>query len=267
MVHINCSKSNKDISAKRVWKSLKSRDKNIKLPIKRLILVIIAALILISSTSCSNKQELDRIKKELEVYKSQVDFLEKEFDKLKQELSDLQIQEVTPTNDTEIILPAITGDEVTSAINYISLEEYITVNIGEKIVFTDVAEIIIEKCEFTKKVLPSKPAGFYSYYEMKNDDSTYFHVIGKYKNLSTEDQEFNDIPIKFEAKYQDKYKYTGFKVAEENGGSDFEIFAYAKPLTNLKFHVLIEVPNDVKDNGNFDLYIFNGESKYKIEVK
>ena len=260
MALINCPESNKNISSVGNWKNLTNRGKHMKSPVKQFIIVIMVILIMISNTACatSNKQGLDQVKKDLDAYKSQVDILKAENEKLKQELYDLQNKAVLGTNVTE---------EVPSILNTPSPEEYKTVNVGDKIVFTDVAEVIIEKCEFTKKVLPSQPDGYYSYYEEKDPDNTYFHVIGKYKNLATEEQDFDDIPVKFEAKYQDKYKYTGFKVAEENGGSDFDIFAYAKPLTNLKFHVLIEVPNEVKDNGDFDLYFFNGESRYKIKVK
>jgi len=227
---------------------------------KNISLVIIFIFISTFFTACtgSDNKELDQIKKDLEAYKSQVDVLKEENEKLKQQLSDLQDRAVSDISNSE---------EISSGSDTTLSEEYKTVSIGDTIVFSDVAEIVIDKCEFTKKVLPSKPDGLYSYYEAKDADVIFFHVTGKYKNLTTEEQDFDYIPIRFEAKYQEKYKYTGFKVAEENGGSDFDILAYAKPLTNLKFHVLIEVPMEVENNGNFDLYIFNGESKYKLKVK
>lgn len=234
-----------------------------KKDIKHFLTLILIMLILVSLTACAGSdKELVDYKKQVDMLKAQNDTLKAENERLKAENERLQ-QELSKVQNKS---DSVSEDSFSKTSNSLS-EEYKTVNIGDTIVFSDVAEVIIEKCEFTKKVLPSKPEGIYSYYEAKDADTTYFHVVGKYKNLTTEEEDFDDIPIKFEAMYQNKYKYTGFNVAEESGGGDFDLLAYAKPMINLKFHVLIEVPIEVKDNGDFDLYIFKGDTKYKLKVQ
>lgn len=215
------------------------------------IIVLIIILTALTGCSSSDNKEVMQVKKEIDSLNKQISQLKEENEKMKKQLTNRENinQDINEQN----------SNNLDRAIKSFSL--------GQKLSFDDTAEIVIEKYDFTNKVLPSNPGSFYNYYQLKDSDKTFFHVVGKYKHLGTEEVSFLDIPIKFYAKYQDKYIYNGFQVAEVSGGSDLDAFAYAKPLSNLKFHVLIEVPNEVKDNGKLELYIKSSNDEYVLKVK
>ena len=94
-------------------------------------------------------------------------------------------------------------------------------------------------------------------------DDDNFHVKLSIKNLQDMAVKQNSI-ADVTLVYNDKYKYDCFEVTEKDNGGDFQTFPNLytiDPLKTLKYHFLVEVPKDVKnDKGSLKAIIkANGE--------
>lgn len=204
--------------------------------IKLVLIIALFLIVCMSLTSCSSSDS-------------------KEVKRLKTELAETKKQLAEQTKN----VPA------TSTLSK-DMDKYIS--IGDKIIDPGTGETTIEKYEFAKIVKPSQPAGYYNYYQEKDTQSTYFHIIGMYKNLAEVDLDFDELPVEFKLIYKDRYEYDGFEVAEESGGNDFDILSYIAPLTSVKFHVLITVPKEVEISEDpLRLEVTSGSNKYIIKIR
>ncbi|BFH60480.1 bZIP transcription factor [Paenibacillus azoreducens] len=134
--------------------------------------------------------------------------------------------------------------------------------------FDNFAEITITKTKFSKKIEPSSPSSFYTYYEAKGEDTTYLALYIKIKNLNesgTTANKFANVIFK----YDDKFSYDAFSVLEENGGGNFTYtnITDINPLSSNTVIFLAEVPKEV-ETGNKSVTAevkVNGETYlYKI---
>jgi len=133
----------------------------------------------------------------------------------------------------------------------------------------DYAELTLKSTSFEKKVTPPKASGYYTYYEVKNNDKVYVHVSIAFKNLMTIGKSADEA-LSVRLIYDNKYEYSGFSFVEDNGGADFTYsnITTISPLTSKNLHYLVEVPAEVQ-NGTGEVAIIvnvNGE-KYKYQVR
>ncbi|MGE5391553.1 MAG: hypothetical protein ACM3PE_10885 [Deltaproteobacteria bacterium] len=140
--------------------------------------------------------------------------------------------------------------------------------LGQPVTVTDFCEFTLDKVEFTTEVIPSRPADFYTYYQVKQNDRIYLHIIARVKNLQPDGQ-IADTFADVEAKYDNKYQYTGFCSIEESGGGDltYSNITNIDPLTTAVMHYIIEVPKEVETSGKtLELTVsINGEEYlYKV---
>lgn len=110
----------------------------------------------------------------------------------------------------------------------------------------DFADITVTSNKIAKKIEPSKPGRFYTYYQSKEADSSYFALILKAKNLSTEGITADKI-AEVGLKYDNKYDYDTFSTIEKRGGEDFTYtnITDIDPLKTGTIYYLVEIPNEV----------------------
>lgn len=116
---------------------------------------------------------------------------------------------------------------------------------GETVTLQDYADIKVTGHKISKKIEPSKPGSFYTLYESKEADSTYFALIIKVKNLSAEGIKADKI-AEVNLKYDNKYDYNTFSTIEERGGEDFTYtnITEVDPLKTGTLYYLAEIPNE-----------------------
>ncbi|WP_042210070.1 bZIP transcription factor [Paenibacillus borealis] len=141
---------------------------------------------------------------------------------------------------------------------------------GTPLVIDGVGEYTITKTSYAKKVIPSKPGSFYTYYEAKEPGTTYLAITLKVKNLAGEAMDA-DAVADMQIKYDNKYEYSTFSTMEENGGEDFTYTSISEiePLKNGTLVYLAEVPDEVESGGK-PLYAdvkIEGETYRYIIVK
>ncbi|WP_337034736.1 bZIP transcription factor [Paenibacillus illinoisensis] len=124
-----------------------------------------------------------------------------------------------------------------------------TIKKGDPVTVDGFAEISVTKQQFSKKIEPSKPGNFYTYYESKEDDSTYFALTVKAKNLYStgiDADEIADVTLIFD----NQYDYPTFSTVEEKGGEDFTYsnITSISPLKTTTLYYLAEIPNEVADS-------------------
>ena len=153
-----------------------------------------------------------------------------------------------------------------------SSNKAVDVDLGQQIEYPDNYTISFLSSNFTKKVVPTNPDSYYSYYEAKDkDNNTYFVLKTNIKNLGTEKLEGEKLP---DAKliYDEKYKYDAFLVTEEDDGSDLEGYDWymdIDPLKTKKIWYLVEIPNEVENETNKSLvmeYQFNDKT-YHVSIR
>lgn len=201
------------------------------------------------SSNKSSSEGLDQLK-------SEITTLKEENAKLKKEIEALAENVVEPSKaPEEVAEPA-------------PEENQLTVEKNKAITIADFAEMTLTKHQFAKKITPSKPGDFYTYYEAKEEGTTYLAITLKMKSLLTSAKgadEFADVSIKF----NDKYDYRTFSTIEDKGGEDFTYtnITSIEPLKSGTLVFLAEVPTEV-EKGTEPLKAFitiNGSTyEYKI---
>lgn len=131
-------------------------------------------------------------------------------------------------------------------------------DIGDTLIYPNVYQIKMTSMEFTTKVEPSNPDGYYSYYEVKDPGKVYIHTTFRVKNLKGSSMSADDI-FNVKVLYDGKYEYNSFSTIEESGGSDFTYTSTTRivPLTNGMLHYLISVPKEVQESGLPVLFTIN----------
>lgn len=123
-------------------------------------------------------------------------------------------------------------------------------------------EFTIKDSKFGKKVVPPKPEQFYTYYEAKEQGTTYFDVVINVKSLLTEGQS-SDKFLNVKVIYDEKYEYKTFSAIEDKGGSDFT-FTNITPIEPLKsgmVHFIAEVPEEVEKAQKPLVVVINSNGK------
>ncbi len=148
------------------------------------------------------------------------------------------------------------GNQTDKPIENTSFEKYTKLNLDETIVENDYCEMTIKHAEFTQTVMPTNASGFYSYYEVKDNNKTYAHLIVNYKNLKTTGANADEIAT-VKLLYDNTYSYTGFSAIEESGGSDFTFSNITEidPLDIGVIHYIIEVPKIVQESSKPVIFI------------
>ena len=119
--------------------------------------------------------------------------------------------------------------------------------IDQTVIQEDAYEVTIIGYDFGKKIMPSNPPSYYTYYEAKEDGHQYLDLKLNYKNLEATGIDADTV-ASAKLKYAGKYEYTSFSVIEDSDGD----FTYSNItdislLTVGKMHYLFEIPDEVAD--------------------
>lgn len=127
----------------------------------------------------------------------------------------------------------------------------------ETIFFSKDSKITTSSCEFSltgyviaDKIEPKNYSGSYYHYFEANSGNVYVDVKFMIKNLQSEEVLQDEIVNKVEIIYDDTYEYNCSFVTVNSDG-DFESFTNLygiSPLMTLEYHMLAEVPEEVKNS-------------------
>lgn len=129
--------------------------------------------------------------------------------------------------------------------------------IGDTLEEEDFAKAVLKNIEFTDAVYPSA-ADYYYFYEVENPDNTYIALNFDLTNLKESTREVEKF-MGVKAIIGDKYTYTGFPVAEEDGGQSLGTYESIDPLTTFNTYYLIEIPKSVTDKSIKIIVNFDGK--------
>ncbi len=218
---------------------------------KRCIALFCIMIVTISFNGCTGKiatnSNQDQLKKELAD-------LKKENEKLKTD----QKSDTTPKFE-----PADTKSDT------IPKDDLEVIELNKAVNILDFCEFTLIKIELTDIVKPPKANGFHTYYEIKDKNNIYIHVVCKIKNLqakSFDSGKFADIDVK----YNNKYEYTSFSTIEKSGGSDFTYtnITDIDPLITETLHFIAEVPKEVQSsNLPIDLTVKINDKKFNCKFR
>lgn len=162
----------------------------------------------------------------------------------------------------------ITSDEGKNSVDEnTSWKNYEPLTLDNTIVEKDYAEMTVKKAEFTTTVKPSKASKYYSYYEVKDSNKVYAHIMIAFKNLKSTGANADEM-ARVELLFDNKYTYTGFSAIEEDGGSDltYSSISTIDPLDTGIIHYLIEVPKEIQTSGKPVVFtIALNEGQYYFE--
>jgi len=69
-------------------------------------------------------------------------------------------------------------------------------------------------------------------------------------------------------KYDNKYEYQAFNVAEKNDGSGLDFYAYVSPLESVKAKFIAEVPKQIDSDGKpIQAILTIGGKEYNLAVR
>lgn len=215
---------------------------------------IAAAMLAVSVAGCSSGnsgaagENAEKLKTEISKLQEENKQLKAENDKLKEAASVLS---VTASEEVEAPEPASEEAGIAAADTG---EEHATIVKGTPLVIDGTGEYTITKTSFSKKVIPSKPGTFYTYYEAKEPGTTYLAITLKVKNLGSSAMDAESA-ADVKVKYDNNYEYRTFSTMEENGGEDFTYTSISEiePLKNGTLVYLAEVPDEV-ETGSKPLY-------------
>ena len=210
--------------------------------VKKMSVLMSTIVLAVSLAGCSSNNT-SAAGEETEQLKTQIAKLQEENKQLTEENSKLKEAATAVTAATSEEEPeaspsdnAATAEEQTKAIVK-----------GQPLVLDGVAEYTVTKTSFTKKIVPSKPGTFYTYYEAKEPDTTYLAITLKVKNLGGSGKEadtFADITVK----YDNQYEYRTSSTIENQGGEDFT-YTNITSVEPLKYGTLVffaTVPTEVQ---------------------
>lgn len=219
-------------------------------------------LLLFVITGCSEKndaagQNVERFKTEITKLQEENKLLKEENERLKSEITAGTAPSQAPVSQEQAENSPVTDEQAPALIK------------GQPLVLADIAEYTITKTDFTKKLVPSKPGDFHSYYEAKEPGTTFLAITLKVKNLAGSGKtasKFADMTVK----YDNQYEYKTSITLEERGGEDFT-YPNITNIEPLKYGTLVffaEVPDEVQ-TGNKPLYAevtIEGKS-YKYTIR
>lgn len=122
-----------------------------------------------------------------------------------------------------------------------------SIALDQTVIQEDVYEVTVIGYDFGKKIMPSNPPSYYTYYEAKEEGHQYLDLKLNYKNLEATGIDADTV-ASAKLKYAGKYEYTSFSVIEDSDGD----FTYSNitdisPLTVGKMHYLFDIPDEVAD--------------------
>ncbi|WP_405106169.1 bZIP transcription factor [Paenibacillus sp. FSL K6-1217] len=226
-----------------------------------------AALLAVSVTGCSSDtagpapEDMDKLKTEISELQKENKFLKEQNEMLKESL----VKPVTAEEEGGTAELLTTGDSPAAAD---SGDEHKLIVKGTPLVIDGTGEYTITRTSFDKKIIPSNPGSFYTYYEAKEPGTTYLAITLKVKNLAGEAMDAEDV-AEVEVTYDNKYKYSTFDTMEEKGGEDFTYTSLSEiePLKNGTLVFLAEVPDEVKSSGKPLYADFNiGGETYRYTI-
>lgn len=231
-----------------------------------------AAMLAVSVAGCSSGdsgsdgENTEKLKTELSKLQDESKFLKEENARLKEALAAKPAAASGNAEAAEAQEPASVEASPAAAD---SVDGQPAIVKGTPLVIDGIGEYTITKMSFAKKVIPSKPGSFYTYYEAKEPGTTYLAITLKVKNLGGEAMDAEDAAA-VEVKYDNNYKYGTFSTMEENGGEDFTYTSISEiePLKNGTLVYLAEVPDEV-ETGTKPLYAdFNIEGEtYRYTIR
>lgn len=149
-------------------------------------------------------------------------------------------------------------------------KEFAQVKMGQKITIEDYLQYTFVKSKFSKKIEPSKPDSYYSYYEVKGTGNILLSVQTDIKNLTSTEFNGKNIP-KATIIYDNKYEYSCNIIVEEDDGSDLEGYDWymnIQPLKSRKFYYYVEIPKEFeKDEKSLALRITLQDYSYELKIK
>lgn len=142
------------------------------------------------------------------------------------------------------------------------------ISLKEKITEKD-WEVTIQETGFKQDIIPSNPNSYYTHYQVKDTNNTYFYVVIEAKNISALGLRADSV-AKVKMKYDDKYEYTTFSTIEETGGGTFTYtnITNIDPLTTRKLYYLVEVPKTIAEDGKtMNTEITVNDNTYKLIIR
>lgn len=221
---------------------------------KKLLVLIMAAVMMVSVAACGAKPALKATDKNVqseeksEAVESNSEEATEESAESAEEIVEEQVEESSAVSE-----PVSTA---------------IPLKAGETVSVADVCEFFVDYTNITKDVMPPAPGSFYSHYEAE-DGKVYVDLCVSYKNLETSDADADEI-MKGILIYGGQYEYTGFSMIEEESRSDFTYsnITSIAPLSTEYLHYLFEVPEEVENSGWDIKIVFMIEgTEYEVVVR
>lgn len=229
-----------------------------------------AAMLAVTVTGCSSNnaspssEDMEKLKTEVSELQKENKFLKEENEALKR---DLVVRPVTAKEEGGTA-ELVNDGSSTAAPD--SGDDHKLIVKGTPLVIEGTGEYTVTKTSFGKKVSPSNPGSFYTYYEAKEPGTTYLAITLKVKNLAGEAMNADEV-ADVKVKYDNKYEYSTFDTIEEKGGEDFTYTSLSRiePLKNGTLVFLAEVPDEVKSSGKplYADFEIKGETYRYIIVK
>ncbi len=162
-----------------------------------------------------------------------------------------QGEEITTSNEN-----SVNSDETEYTVGE-GIEEGFEEDEVQVVSFTKNSKITTDSCEFTlkgysiaSKIEPSNFSGYYYHYYEASSGNVYVDIKFSIKNLAKSDVEQAEILKSVKLIYDEDYEYNCFFVTVDKDG-DFEGFTslYSiSPLETLEYHMLVEVPSEIKSS-------------------
>ncbi|WP_254075518.1 bZIP transcription factor [Paenibacillus tritici] len=211
-----------------------------------------AAMLAVSVAGCSsgnsgsNGDNTEKLKIEMGKLQQENKFLKEENDSLKAALKKPE----GASGNTEAAEPQEPASEEATTVAADPGNDQKVIVKSTPLVIEGTGEYTITKTSFGKKVSPSNPGSFHTYYEAKEPGTIYLAITLKVKNLKGEAMDADKV-ADVEVTYDNKYEYGTFATMEENGGEDFTYTSISEiePLKNGTLVFLAEIPDEVKSSG------------------
>lgn len=130
-------------------------------------------------------------------------------------------------------------------------------------------EITVKETGFKQDINPSNPNSFYTHYQVKDTNNTYFYLIMEAKNVSSLGLKADSI-AKVKMKYHNTYEYNTFSAIEESGGGTFSYtnITTIDPLTSRNVYYLVEVPKTIsEDDKSVVAEIILNNNTYQLKIR
>jgi len=148
-------------------------------------------------------------------------------------------------------------------VNNIGTNKAIDINLNETITIDDVCSLTIENIDFTTSIKYSNDNSV----SIKNKDNIYIIISGTVKSLLGATENLDDL-VGVNLKYDNKYEYQAFNVAEKNDGSGLDFYAYVSPLESVKAKFIAEVPKQIDSDGKpIQAILTIGGKEYNLAVR